>query len=254
MTIASLLIRLYPRPFRDRWGPDLEAEAHRAGWHSWPNLAVHLVDLWLHPAIWPADSPARRRARAAAMAIMVTVLAWSVAHLTTEQGAHIYTTTLNGCALLLLLGLALTTPRPRLTARAMITVLSCVVRHLAGPVLLGACVVIVVHAKVLPHVSAVRLAGLTCWWSAWALAVIQSCRLLPGLTTVAIVPPPHARLRLGIWALVAAAATAGTTVIIFSLASDHPDLLTAALGMTLLLLTVTFRAALDDLRYHPAGD
>jgi hypothetical protein len=254
MTIAGLLVRLYPRPFRDRWGPDLEADAHQVGWRSWPNLAAHLIDLWLHPTIWPADSPAQRRGRAAAMAIMVAVLGWFVARLSTGEGARMYTTMLRGCALLVLLGLALTTPRPRLTASAMTTVLRRVARHLAGPLLLGACVVITVHAKVLPHVSAVRLAVLTCWWSAWALAVIQSCRVLPGLTPVAVVPPPHVRLRLGIWALAAAAATAGTTVLVFSLAGEHPHPLTAALGTTLLILTVTFMTTLDDLRHQPIAD
>jgi hypothetical protein len=95
---------------------------------------------------------------------------------------------------------------------------------------------------------------LTCWWSAWVLAVIQSCRVLPGLTPVAVVPPPQVRLRMGIWALAAAAATAGTTVLVFSLAGEHPYPLRAALGTTLLVLTVTFMATIEDLRHQPTAD
>jgi hypothetical protein len=248
MSLTGRLIRLYPSAFRDRWGPELRATADAAGWRSWTDLAVNVADTWLHPAIWPARSPGQRHARTAAMALMITVTGWFVAHLTTEQGAHTYALILHGCAVALLLGLALVAPLPRPAPRAVVTVLARAVRGLAVPVPLGTAVVLVVHDSGLGAMPApLRPILLACWWGAWLLAIVQGCRVLARLGPRQVVPPSPARVRAGIRVLTAVTAVAGSTTVVFAVTAGHFAPIPALLGAVLLLATTTLDSAHRDL-------
>lgn len=239
MTVPAALLRLYPSAFRDRWGDDLRADAEAAGWRSWPNLLTGAFDMWLHPAIWPAAWPAQRNSRAAAMAILVTVACWLVAHLTIEPGAHAYALVLNGCAVLLALGLALLAPVPRLAAVLALVLRS--VRMLAAPALLAAAVVVIVHAALpFPH-----LPVLLTWWGSWALATVQGCRIVAGLGPDLVLPPTLARTRLGIAVLTGSSAAAAGAIVVFAVV--HPAPLPALLGIGAALSVLACGAAHRDL-------
>jgi hypothetical protein len=47
VNVARILVSLYPRPFKEHWGAALEGDAQTAGWRSWPNVLVSLLDMWI---------------------------------------------------------------------------------------------------------------------------------------------------------------------------------------------------------------
>lgn len=254
MSVARSLVRLYPNAFRERWGALAEDEATAAGWKSWPNLIAGIADMWLHPAVWPADSPVQRQRRAATMAITVALGSWFFGHVAAEQGDPLSRSgmdawILHGCTTLLLVGLAQVAPLPRPSPAAVTTLIGWAVRRLAAPAALGATVVLVVH-----HITAadspasLRAVVLAAWWTALALGAIQIPRILTGVGADAVVPPGPARLRCGVWTLAAASAANGATILGRSIAGGHVHLLTAAAGLCLLLLTAVCAGTLRDLR------
>ncbi|GAB2725546.1 hypothetical protein [Kitasatospora kifunensis] len=259
--VARSLVRLYPDAFRERWGSLAEDEARGAGWKSWPNLIAGIVDMWLHPAVWPADSPAQRQRRVATMGITVALAAWFLGHLAAEQAGPLPADGLrngvmHGCTTLLLLGIALVAPRPRPTLGAAITLLGWAVRRLAAPTLLGTAAVVLVHSGVSANASPPTLctAVLAAWWIALGLGAIQIPRIFTGVGADAVVPPGTGRLRAGVWTLAGASATGGATIFGASVTADGFHLLGAAIGASLLLLTAVCAGTLRDLRDLPSAD
>ncbi len=249
------MVRLYPVAFRQRWGEELEAAMRAAGWRAWPGLVIGIVDMWLHPALWPAESRELRRTRVAAMAITATVAGWFVAHLTTEQGSAGYAKILDGCAVGVVLGLVLAAPRPRLSHQALTAVVRHTVRRLAAPAILGAAVLLAVHSGLADLASVpVRVVVLTAWWTTWALGVVQSCRILVHLEPALFVPPRPVRSQLGIGVLAATTAVAAATILVFATSGAHSPALAVVTGIGLLGLTAVVAAALHDLRHVPAGE
>ncbi|MDH6108408.1 hypothetical protein P3T36_003948 [Kitasatospora sp. MAP12-15] len=253
--VARSLVRLYPDAFRERWGAMVEEEARGAGWKSWPNLIAGIADMWLHPALWPADSPAQRQRRVATMGITVALAAWLLSHLVAEQGGPlpaygVRSGIMHGCTTLLLLGIALVAPRPRPSLGAAITLLRWAVRRLAAPTVLGTSMVVVVHGGVDAAASppTLRTAVVAGWWIALGLGAIQIPRIFTGVGADAVVPPHPGRLRLGVWTLAAASATGGATILGVSVAGGGFHLLAATVGVALLLLTAVCAGTLRDLR------
>lgn len=242
MTMTAALLRLYPGAFRDRWGEDLRAEAEFAGWRSWPDLVTGALDMWLHPAIWPADWPAQRASRSAAMAMLVTIAAWLVAHLTTEPGPPDYTLALNGAATLLVLGLALLAPLPR--PRALAPLLTRSLRRLAFPLLLAAAAVIAANSRPVPT-EWLRVPVLAAWWGSWALGLIAGCRIVAGLGPDLVLPPGPRRTRLGIAVLIGAGLAAASAVAVFAVRHMAP--LPALLAIGTALSVTACATALRDL-------
>lgn len=259
MSVVRSLVRLYPNAFRERWGSLAEDEVTAAGWKSWPNLLAGIADMWLHPAVWPADSPAQRQRRAATMAITVALAGWFFGHVAAEQVDPLSRTGLDswvphGCTTLVLVGLALVAPLPKPSPAAVATLIGWAVRRLVAPTALGTTVVLVVH-----HVTAadapasLRAVVLAAWWTALALGAIQIPRILTGVGADAVVPPGPARLRYGVWTLAAASAAGGATILGRSLVGGGGHLLTAAAGLCLLLLTAVCTGTLRDLRDLPGN-
>lgn len=249
------LVRLYPQAFRERWGEMVEDEARGAGWRSWPNLAAGIADMWLHPAHWPADSPAQRQRRVATMGITVALAAWFLSHVAAEQGdalpsAGVRTAVTHVCTALLLLGLALVAPRPRPTLEAAAILLRWALRRLAAPTTVGTAAVLLVHSGIDTSPPTLRAAVLAAWWIALGLGAIQIPRIFTGVGAEAVTAPPTGRLRAGVWTLAAASATGGAAVLGASL-SDGFHLLGAAVGTGLLLLTAVCAGTLRDLRELP---
>ena len=242
MTVTGVLLRLYPGAFRKRWGEDLRAEADGTGWRSWPNLVIGALDMWLHPAIWPAGWPAQRASRSAAMAMLATVAAWLVAHLTTEPGPPGYALTLNGSATLVVLGLALLAPLPR--PRALGPLLGRSLRRLAFPILLAASVVIVTNSTA-PPTEWLRVLVLAAWWGSWALGLIAGCRIVAGLGPDLVIPPGARRTRLGIAVLTGAGIAAAGALAVFAVRQQAP--LPALLAIGTALSVAACATALRDL-------
>ena len=254
MNAAQRLVRLYPGSFRERWGPAMEVEVQGAGWRSWPNLAMSIAGMWLHPVIWPADSRGQRQRRAAAMAITVAAASWFLAHAAMEldtplSGRVARAWPMTACTGLMFLGFLLVLPRPRLTFDAVSTVLRRTARRFAGPAILGAGVVAGVQTGVYAVAPALlRPALLICWWTALALGAVQGCRIVAGLGPGVVVAPHPGRLRLGMWTLAVAGAAAGSILLSVSVTSGRLDLWSAAPGIGLLVLPSAFAGTLRDIR------
>lgn len=252
MNVGAGIVRLYPAPLRERWGAALEQAANNAGWRSWPNLMLGVADMWLHPTVWPAESPLQRRRRAAATAFAFALGGWLLGYLVVEQGPRptpVVITLMNLCDGLTLLGLLFVAPIPRRTMAAIRTVIDRSGRRLALPALLGIGALVAAHGVVgSTSPAALRVAVVLCWWSALALGAVRVCRVVADLGADVVVAPSIGRLRVGIGMLVAAMTCAAVVVLASLLTSGHLDPLPAGLGLTLLLLAVACAATLRDLR------
>ncbi|MCO6006904.1 hypothetical protein NE236_18105 [Actinoallomurus purpureus] len=255
-----MLVRLYPAAFRSRWGPALEHEIRAGGWRAWPNLLAGIADMWLHPVVWPAESRAQRCRRAATMAVAVSAVCWFVTHAVMELHAPLSARIagswpMSVCSLLMLLGLALVAPRPRMTRIAMIAVVRCAAARFAVPVTLGAGAVVCVHTGASAAApTPLRPALFACWWTALALAAIQSCRIIAALGQAVVVPPRPGNLRLGLWILAAAVTAPGPILLRASTTNGHLDLLSAVSGAGLLVLAPAFAGTLRDVRHLTPAD
>jgi hypothetical protein len=228
MSGASRLVGLYPAPFRQRWGPELELQVREAGPRAWPGVVCGVVDMWLHPVVWPAENVDRRLSRASVLAVSATVACWYFAHFVAEM-ASIRPGRLDACLVLMTIGLVLVTPRPRLT----IANVALLVRGAAAPALLATVVVAAVHLDVTGPV--LRFTLLVGWYLALATGAVQSCRLLARVTA----DPPHPRrLTWGMWLL--ATASASTACIVA--AASVP------VGMLILLIAVASVGTIHDVR------
>ncbi|MGI5233024.1 hypothetical protein [Actinoallomurus iriomotensis] len=255
-----MLVRLYPAAFRSRWGPALEGEIGTGGWKAWPNVLAGIADMWLHPVVWPAESCTQRYRRAATMAVAVSAVCWFITHAVMELHAPLPVKTagswpMSVCSLLMLLGLALVAPRPRMTLNAVIAVVRCAAARFAVPVALGAGVVVCVDTGAYTAApTLLRPVLLACWWTALALAAIQSCRIVAAFGQAVVVPPRPGRLKLGLWVLAAAVTAPGPILLHASTTNGHLDLLSAASGAGLLVLVPAFAGTLYDIRHLSPAD
>ncbi|MEV5576800.1 hypothetical protein AB0L06_42820 [Spirillospora sp. NPDC052269] len=250
MTPARALVRLYPEAFREQWGPDLETEIDMAGWRSWPNTLLGIADMWLHPSLWPARSPAQRRLRTTTMAISVTALCWFVSHAGVEADSALsrsvgHSQPMSAGLLLTLTGLALIAPLPRPTVAGLAVLIRRVAARLALPSLLGMSVVLSVHLGVNSHTPLpMRAFLLACWWTALAVGAVRTCRITADLGA-RVVPPRPGRLRLGTWVLIGGAATNAATVLSVSLRPEA-DLTAFGVAAAILALIPAFGLVLRD--------
>lgn len=248
------VVRLYPAAFRDRWGPALVEDVAAAGWRAWPNLLAGIADMWLHPAIWPADSRAQRRGRTATLAITAAVFAALFGRAAEAQGIALASApggrwTAPACAALFLLGLVLVAPLPR-PSRAAATALACrTIRRLAAPVALGVGMVVLARR----HADAV-VAGpwhhlaIGCYWTVLVLGAVQACRIFTGLGPDILIAPRPGRLRAGLWSLVAASVLGGSMVLATVVARRDLNPVPFASGAALVLLAWALTTNLRDLR------
>ncbi|WBP85504.1 hypothetical protein [Kitasatospora cathayae] len=252
------LSRLYPAPMRERWGEELAEELARevraSGWRAWPGLLAAIADLWLHPAVWPAEHRAERRDRAAVLAVAVALATGFVGTLAAEQGAR--QTAAPGGAwaapldqVLLLAGLALVTPLPRRDLAALRALLATAAHRLTAPALAGAGLVALVHSAAGSALAATdyRFAAVACWWTVLAVGGWQTCRTVASPAgRLALATPHPTRLRLGLGALTAAGVLAGAALLV-TWTAGHATV-AAVGGILLVLLTWPLAATLRDLR------
>ncbi len=120
MSTITWLVRLYPASLRERWGAGLEDEVNAGGWRRLPNLLLGLLDMWAHPVVWPTNSAARRRRRAAVLAFVLGLCGWLIGHVAVED-AMLPTSLTHSWSLylsdgLVLAELILAVPRPPVIA------------------------------------------------------------------------------------------------------------------------------------------
>jgi hypothetical protein len=252
MTLGRRLVRLYPGSLRDRWGSALEVEVHVGGWKSLPNVIVSILDMWLHPVVWPAASCAQRRRRAAVMALAIAIVGWLLGYVIVQMGTLIpmsieHSWSLDASDIMVLLGIALVAPRLRFTLGAWTTLLRQILRRLALPLTVGVAVLMRVHLGSAPVTPTLRGIELFSWWFALTIGAIQVCHVLASLGIDVVVPPRPLRLRLGIWVLAAAFAMGGAVVVGSGVVSGHLGLLTATSGTVMLMLAIACAATLRDL-------
>jgi hypothetical protein len=254
VTIHRSLVRLYPAAFRDRWGPALEDDARAAGWKGWPGLLAGIADMWLHPAIWPADSRAQRLGRVAVLGITATALGGLLARAAAARGSLLGAVPGVAwaqwpCLGLFVLGLGLVAPLPRLSWSAAAALLGRAVRRLAVPVLLGVAMVTVARRDTAAVASGFghRLA-LVGYWGLLVVGAVQACRVVAGLGSSVLAAPRPWRLRLGIGSLLAASVLTAAVVLGAGLAHRQVDGPAVGAGVGLVLLAWALAAALRDLR------
>jgi hypothetical protein len=260
VNVTRALVSLYPRAFRERFGREVEEEARAAGWTSWPDLALSIAGLWLHPAAWPARSRAQRLTRATATAFALSLATWYLAHAVLEMDPMLSmgprrSEVMGYCADTLAIGLVLIVPRPRFAWRGLAAAARQMMRRLAFPVGLAALVVLLANGTA-DQAEVQRYAPylISAWWLALALGAIQLCRTIAGVAADLAVPPSVRRLSWGIRVLTAGSATAGCVLLVSSFGGDLVDGVSIVTGVALLLLTSVLVANLRDLsRYRLAG-
>ncbi|WP_037603306.1 hypothetical protein [Streptacidiphilus rugosus] len=267
MSVADRLVRLYPPAFRDRWGEAMAEEVRAAGWRGWSDALRGAADLWLHPVLWPvdpglvdagptdvrrADARDRRFGRAATLGVTVALFTVLLGHAIGEQGAPLADAPggpwpARACAALLLLGLGLAAPRPKLSAGALGVLAGRAARRLGVPALLGAGVVVLARV----HTGRAGLwehLAVASWWLALAAAAVQTARAVSDVGGAVLVLPSAASLRLGLWSLTAGSLLTGAVALAVCFGRPHPDRIAVAAAGCLVLLAGALAATLRDLR------
>ncbi|WP_134728268.1 MULTISPECIES: hypothetical protein [Amycolatopsis] len=256
MSWAARLVRLYPASLRSRWGAGLEDEARAAGWRRLPNLVVGALDMWVHPVVWPADSAAQRRSRASALVFAAGLSGWLLGHVAVEDSLLpenvVHSWAANISDVLVLAGLVLVVPLPRLSVRAMLRLVAQALRRLAVPVVIGGAVYVAANlsASLSPGLRITLLVG---WWLALVLGSVQVCTVVAGLDPEDVVAPEPGRLWWGIGMVAAALAVGGGVVLWSTVVDGVTGLLPLVLGGALLVLTALCGWTLRDLYTLSAG-
>ena len=258
MSVTRRLVSLYPRAFRQRWGDAVEAEARTVGIRSWPQLVHGIVDMWLHPAMWPADTMAQRRARASVLATAVAAVGWFYAHLVAETDSALSPAATRSWAMtaslmVMVIGLILVTPMPRLTRGAITATARGAIRRLLIPTVIAVGVVVWAQAGV-PVASAwLRLTLMTCWYGSLAAGAVQTCRLVADLGGRFAEPPPPGRLRLGMPVLAVGIGLTGAIILGAAVVAPGRDVVSAVVGAGVLGLALAPIATLRDLHRLTPG-
>jgi hypothetical protein len=228
----------------------MEDEAQVRGWRSWPNLLIGVVDMWLHPVVWPADSGSQRRQRAAALAFVVGLGGWLFGHVAVEvsmlPAGLVHSWRLNLSDVLLLAGLIVVVPLPLPSWTALLRLMWRITRKLIVPVLLAAAVLVGAQYPGATEPTP-RMVLLTAWWTALVLGAVQVCQVIAELDADVVISPPPLRLRLGVGLLTAAFAYAAVIILWSTMTIDGPILLPITIGGALLMLTALCGGTLRDL-------
>lgn len=254
MSLIRVLLRLHPASFRERWGPELEADARAAGRRSWPNLLASATDMRLHPVVWLAESASQRHHRAAAMALAGTLTTWFIGRAATTNDSllswHAHRAwNMADCVALMLLGVVLILPLPRPTWNAVTTLLRKSFQALAAPAILGVGGLLFVRNAHPAALSTARLLVTAGYWLTLALGAIQVGRIVATISTSVVTSPSPARLRLGIGILAVGSALASWISLSSIMAGSGFDGVSAAAGGFLRILTCMFISLLRDLSH-----
>jgi cytochrome bd-type quinol oxidase subunit 2 len=241
MSIVDRLVRLYPQPFQAQWGADIRASTVRI--HDVPGLALGIADMWLHPAVWPADTRQRRLNRVCVTAVALAMASWLLSHLLVETDGHLTADATREAGLAtsavgIAIGAVLVAPWPRVDAAMVRWLAAESVKRLTIPAAVGAGAVLFAHTAAPSAPVALRLVILVCWYLAIASALFQTCRIL------ATMDPARSRLP---------SATAAV-VLSFAATTRTEVALPAAAGVALAALTLMSVSTTRDLTMVTSGE
>lgn len=250
-SVGRVVVGLYPRAFRDRWGHELADEAERTGWRGgWPLLRA-VAGMWLHPAIWPADSAVERRRRVAALAVVVTGVGWLIAHAVLELTGAVpralaHSWLLTVFDLTTFLGFALSLPLPRLRRASMTHLALVIAQRLVGPFLLGAVIVLIANHGLLSGAVG-RYLVVPAWWLALFLGVAQAVRTVADVELADVLVPSGRRLGIGLWLAAIGLTAMGSTILVPTLVGSGDRVAGLTGGLALLLLAAAVNGTVRDL-------
>lgn len=192
MTVATLLVRLYPPAIRQRWGADLEHDVDSAGPTSWLDTALGAARLWLHPSDWPAAaSEQTTRVLVTALAVVTAISAMllravgSVAP--TARLDHVMPSVWLAPVLI---GLALASPLPLLRRYTLGRLTGTAARALVAPMLALAALVLLAHSGLIDDhpagVSHLVLVGY--YWATLCFAGVRLCLLVARVGRFLVMP------------------------------------------------------------------
>lgn len=246
MNVPALLVRLYPPAIRDRWGPEIVSEAHRAGPRAWFDTAAGATKLWLRPSAWPetaAGQTGRVVATAAVAAATTAALLFrAVAPPLTADAGHPIT---SAWLVPIAAGLALATPLPPLSRTAFGRLARTAARTLAPAVCAVLALFLVARSGLAEHPTGpVRVLLLGYYWATLGFAGMSLCRLVARAGRIAIVPGTR-RLRHALLLIGAGLGIAAGQALTTSLQAGPVVLGCGLAGLAALVLTAGL-----DLRHH----
>lgn len=250
MSMVDRLVRLYPRPFQAQWGADIRASTVRA--HDVPGLALGIVDMWLHPAVWPADTRQRRLNRVCVAAVALAMASWLLSHLLAETDGHLVADAareagLATSAVAIAVGAVLVAPWPRGEAAMIRWLAAELVKRLTIPVVVGAAAALFARTVATSAPMALRLVILVCWYLAIAGALFQTCRILATMDPTRSRVPSTTRVHAGMALLTTATAATAAMVLSFAATTRTEVALPAIAGVALAALTLLAVSTTRDL-------
>jgi hypothetical protein len=257
MSMVDRLVRLYPRPFQAQWGADIRASTVRA--HDVPGLALGIVDMWLHPAVWPADTRQRRLNRVCVTAVALAMASWLLSHLLVETDGHLVADStreagLAASAVAIAIGAVFVAPWPRADTALLRWLAAESVKRLTIPTAVAAGAALFAHTVAPSAPVALRLFILVCWYLAIATGLFQTCRILATMDPARSRLPSTARIHAGMALLTTATAASAAVVLSFAATTRTEVALPAVAGVALAALTLLSVSTTRDLTMVTAGE
>jgi hypothetical protein len=241
MSMGDRLVRLYPRPFQAQWGADIRAATVRV--HDVPGLALGIVDMWLHPAVWPADTRQRRLNRVCVTAVALAMATWLLSHLLAETDGHLVADATREA------GLAASADTVMVRWLAAESV-----KRLTIPAAVGAGAALFAHTMAPSTPAGLRLVILLSWYLAIASGLFQTCRILATMDPARSRLPSTTRMRAGMALLTTATAATAAMVLSFAATTRTEVALPAVAGVGLAALTVLSVSTTRDLSMVTSGE
>jgi hypothetical protein len=257
MSMGDRLVRLYPRPFQAQWGADIRAATVRV--HDVPGLALGIVDMWLHPAVWPADTRQRRLNRVCVTAVALAMATWLLSHLLAETDGHLVADAtreagLAASAVIIALGAVFVAPWPRADTVMVRWLAAESVKRLTIPAAVGAGAALFAHTMAPSTPAGLRLVILLSWYLAIASGLFQTCRILATMDPARSRLPSTTRMRAGMALLTTATAATAAMVLSFAATTRTEVALPAVAGVGLAALTVLSVSTTRDLSMVTSGE
>jgi len=249
MNVVDRLVRLYPQPFQAQWGAEIRASTIRA--HDVPGLAFGVLDMWLHPAVWPADTRQRRLNRVCVAAVALAMATWLLSHLLVETDGHLVADAtreagLATSAVAIAVGAVLVAPWPRGDAAMLRWLAAQSVKRLTIPAAVAAGAGLFAHTSASAPM-ALGVATLVCWYLAIAGGLFQTCRILATMDPARSRVPSTARVHAGMALLTTATAATAAMVLSFAATTRTEVALPAVAGVALAALTLLAVSTTRDL-------
>lgn len=196
MSVATVLVGIYPAPVRRLWGDELRDQLAESGPRSWVDAVVAAAGLWLHPALWPETRPGERRRVLAVFAMSMTMATALVVRATGTPVTAAGIPALDAVwPVVLLAGVLGAAPLPRLSPGALRRLIVVGVRTLSTPAVAGLAIVGLANSPYDRYAAGpLDPVFVTAYWLTLVLAAHRACVLI-GRTAGLADPPGPQRIR-----------------------------------------------------------